>query len=355
LNKSFGKGIMPLTFGALKAQRFRWALGGIQILRRHWRSVMPGPRTRSNQLTMAQRMDYLFGNLHWFNDLFYLAFSIVLLASAALLFTNSHVAIRPLIGAVTLLPAALIGSGLLRALWALRVKEHVGTARAMRAFANWLSLSWTGALACINGMVRKEAVFLRTPKSEESPTLFDALRAAKMETLFAVVLWGAGVLLAVDRKATALLLGLLAWQGFVYATALYMAGLNASMALPDELERRRRTEHLRDRVTQHWPVYVGAAAGVAAAAVAVALLFAGGANPGRPANPFVVQRAAAGDKGPLTTIIQGGNVLEAPTVIPTSTPTPTPSSSAIPASPSPTETPSLSPSPSSVSPTPSGS
>jgi cellulose synthase/poly-beta-1,6-N-acetylglucosamine synthase-like glycosyltransferase len=357
--KSFGKGIMPLTFAALKSQRFRWALGGIQILKKHWRELMPGRRTAENHLTMAQRLDYLFGNLHWFNDLLYLAFSVVLLSSALLLFTNSHVAIRPLIGAVTLLPAALIGSGLLRALWALRVKEGIGVGRAMRAFANWLSLSWTGALACMNGLVRSEAVFLRTPKSEDAPTFFDALRASKTETFYTAVLWGAGVLLAVKGKATALLLGLLAWQGIVYFTSPYMAVLNERAELPAELERRRRTEHLRERIAKRWPVFVGAAAGFAAAGLAIALLFAGGNSPGRPANPFVVPHAAAGDQGPLSTLIQGGNVFQAPVVSPSATvsetPTPTfsetvsPSPSLSPSeSLSPTVTTSPSPSPSST-------
>ena len=340
--KSFGKGIMPLTFSALKSQRFRWALGGIQILKKHWRELMPWNHAQDNQLTTAQRLDYLFGNLHWFNDLFYLAFSVVLLSSALLLFTNTHVAIRPLIGAVTLLPAALIGSGLLRALWALRVKETISTGRAMRAFTNWLSLSWTGALACINGLVRSEAVFLRTPKSEDKPSFFDALRASRTETFFTLILWGVGILLALTGKATALLLGLLGWQGFVYSTSSYMAILNERTELPDQLERRRRTEHLRERIAKRWPVFVGAAAGFSTAGLAIALLFAGGNSPGRPANPFVVPHAAAGDKGPLTTLIQGGNIFEAPTLPPSTavTPSPTPNSSL---SQPPTSSPSQSP------------
>jgi len=32
---------MPVTFEALKSQRYRWCLGGIQILRMHWRSMRP--------------------------------------------------------------------------------------------------------------------------------------------------------------------------------------------------------------------------------------------------------------------------------------------------------------------------
>jgi len=44
VDHSFGRGIMPLTFEALKGQRFRWCFGGIQILRQHWRSMLPGRR-----------------------------------------------------------------------------------------------------------------------------------------------------------------------------------------------------------------------------------------------------------------------------------------------------------------------
>ena len=42
VDETFGRGIMPLTFEALKGQRYRWCFGGIQILRMHWRSMIPG-------------------------------------------------------------------------------------------------------------------------------------------------------------------------------------------------------------------------------------------------------------------------------------------------------------------------
>ena len=32
IDRSFGRGVMPLTFEALKRQRFRWCFGGVQIL-----------------------------------------------------------------------------------------------------------------------------------------------------------------------------------------------------------------------------------------------------------------------------------------------------------------------------------
>ena len=63
VDKSFGKGIMPLTFEALKGQRFRWCFGGIQILRRHWRSMLPGRETNENHLSLGQRWAYLCGGM----------------------------------------------------------------------------------------------------------------------------------------------------------------------------------------------------------------------------------------------------------------------------------------------------
>src|SRR5207247_8184941 len=196
VNRSYGRGIMPLTFASLKSQRFRWCFGGMQILRRHWRELMPWNRDSENRLSLAQRWDYLVGSLQWLNDLVYLGFSVVLLSTGALLLVKGHVGIRPLLGAVVLLPAALVVGGLLRAVWALRVRTGIGLSRALRAFANWLSLSWTVSLACLNGLLRRECVFLRTRKIADRRTLGGALWAARSETLLAAVLWTMGLLVA---------------------------------------------------------------------------------------------------------------------------------------------------------------
>ncbi|HVD04313.1 MAG TPA: glycosyltransferase [Candidatus Dormibacteraeota bacterium] len=57
---AWGAGLLPLTFDGLKKQRFRWALGGIQILRQHWRELLPLTPHRL-ELTRAQRTHYLVG------------------------------------------------------------------------------------------------------------------------------------------------------------------------------------------------------------------------------------------------------------------------------------------------------
>ncbi len=56
---------MPLTFEPLKGPRFRWCFDGIQILRQHWRSMLPGPETEENHLSLGQRWAYFCGGIQW--------------------------------------------------------------------------------------------------------------------------------------------------------------------------------------------------------------------------------------------------------------------------------------------------
>jgi cellulose synthase/poly-beta-1,6-N-acetylglucosamine synthase-like glycosyltransferase len=348
INKSFGRGIMPLTFASFKGQRFRWCFGGMQILRKHWRDLLPWKRDPDNHLSTGQRVDYLFGSLQWLNDLVYLGFTLVLLCTAALLVTKGRVGIRPLLGAVVLLPVALVASGLVRAMWALRRRTGIGLGRALRAFANWLSVSWTVALACIQGLTRKEGVFMRTPKVGEEGKTWAAFWAARSETVLAVLLWAAGIFVAVRGRGTPFVLGLFAWQGAVYATAPYMSLLNTRAKLTPELERRRRSEVMRERVGPRLALVAGSVTAFVAAAIFAVILIFAGSNPGQPKNPFSVPHRAPGESGPLGELI-GDDTPPAPSPGPTESPTETP-----PPSPTPTETPSPTPTPT-PSPTPTAS
>ncbi|HZP29680.1 MAG TPA: glycosyltransferase, partial [Acidimicrobiia bacterium] len=300
---TYGRGIMPLTFTALKSQRFRWCFGGMQILRKHWRSLIPWRHERGNRLSAAQRLDYFFGQLQWLNDLVYFGLTVALLASAVVLLLNGPFGLRPLYGAAVLLPSALVATGVVRALWSLRARTGIGVKRAVLAFVNWLALSWTVALACVQGLTRPEGVFLRTPKTGERNRLLAALWSARAETFWALALWGFAVVAILDTRARPFVIGLLVWQGLVYAAAPFMSWLNQHTELSAQLERRRRTEQLRERAAQLAPWGVGAVAG-AAAVVAVALVIGfGGSHPGHPSNPFSVPHQSANDSGPLGDIL----------------------------------------------------
>ncbi len=299
--RSYGRGIMPLSFSSLKSQRFRWCFGGMQILRRHWKNLMPWTRESGNALTTGQRLDYLIGGLQWTNDLILLGFTLVLLVVGGLLLSGSTVAIRPLIGPTILLPATLLAVGLLRAVWALRNRTRISYTRALFAFTNWLSLSWTVALACIQGLIRREGVFMRTPKSEGSRGLVAAAASARTELLLMVALWGVAGALAATTNATPLLIGLISWQGAVYASAPVMSWLDQREQLTPELELRRRTESRRERLAAlARPVAYGSlGAAVLGTAAFVLVLSLGVSHPGRPSNPFTTPSAGPGDNGPF--------------------------------------------------------
>jgi glycosyltransferase involved in cell wall biosynthesis len=63
VDESYGQGLMPLDYAGLKKQRFRWAFGGMQLLRMHGsKLVNPFRRTK---LDAAQKFAYISGGLQW--------------------------------------------------------------------------------------------------------------------------------------------------------------------------------------------------------------------------------------------------------------------------------------------------
>ena len=60
-NRRYGHGLLPDTFNAYKNQRHRWAYGGFQIMKKHWRRFLPG----ASQLTREQKREFALGWLNW--------------------------------------------------------------------------------------------------------------------------------------------------------------------------------------------------------------------------------------------------------------------------------------------------
>ena len=71
--KSYGYGLMPDTFSDYQKQRFRWAYGSVQILRRHAGRLLGSTRTR---LTIGQRYHFIAGWLPWMADGINLIFNV---------------------------------------------------------------------------------------------------------------------------------------------------------------------------------------------------------------------------------------------------------------------------------------
>ncbi len=61
-NERYGWGLLPDDFASFKKQRHRWAYGGMQIIKKHWRRMLPNAGTR---LTSAQRREFSIGWVSW--------------------------------------------------------------------------------------------------------------------------------------------------------------------------------------------------------------------------------------------------------------------------------------------------
>jgi cellulose synthase/poly-beta-1,6-N-acetylglucosamine synthase-like glycosyltransferase len=351
VDQSWGKGIMPLTFEALKGQRYRWCFGGIQILRMHWRSLLPGRETKENRLSTGQRWAYLSGGLQWYGDLLGLLFLVFLLAGAVNLATGGGQLFRKLTAFLVATVPVLVLLGLVRAVALLRRSTGASWRDALGAFFIWQSTSLVVARASVTALFAKKAAFLRTPKTSERQKWWEALRANWAESSLA--LFGFLGIAAAMTKATELagplLAGLLVFPTLGMAAAPVNSWAAQRAALPPDLRERRTSEWRRTapRSSVARTVAIsGSTAVIVVAAAAVALMLLPGPRTWR--SPTVLPPAHTHTASPSPSATSPSPT---PTVSPSSpTPTPTPTlTSPSPSAPASTS-PAASPSPGSSSP-----
>ena len=338
VDQSWGRGVMPLTFEALKSQRYRWCFGGIQILRMHWRSLLPGARTDTDRLSLAQRWAYLSGGLQWYGDLLGLAFFLFLLAGSINIVTGGDQLFRKLTAFLVATVPVLVALGLVRAIALLRRGTGASWRDAIGAFFMWQSTSLVVARASVQGLFARRAAFLRTPKTSERAAWWEAFRANWAETLLAVLglLAIAGALTRPQTYSGPLLAGLLLFPtlGFAAAPANSLAAQRA--ALPPDLRARRRTEWSREsRALVGTAAAGGTAAVLVAMAAMLALLVAPSPHLVNP--PQLIHPQPGGTRPPAPAPSGSPAPSVAPSGTPSSTPQPTPTGSRTTA-PSPTPT-----------------
>jgi cellulose synthase/poly-beta-1,6-N-acetylglucosamine synthase-like glycosyltransferase len=297
VDRSFGHGVMPLTFEALKGQRFRWCFGGIQILRRHWRLMLPGRSRPGNRMDQGQRWAYLSGAVQWYGDLLAVMFFLFLLAGAGNVALGSGLLFRKLSGFLIAAIPLLAVLGLVRAIALLRRGTGATWRDAFGAFMIWQSTSLVVARASVQGLFAREAEFLRTPKTAEDARWWDAVRGNLPESLLAV-LGLAGILGAVSSGGVG---GWVTGALLVWPTAAFLsAPLNSlgaqRAALPGELAERRRTEYRRFAARPATVTAAGLFAAVGTVAAAAILLAPAGE---RAVSPNPVTPARGHDPSPV--------------------------------------------------------
>jgi cellulose synthase/poly-beta-1,6-N-acetylglucosamine synthase-like glycosyltransferase len=354
VDESWGQGIMPLTFEALKGQRYRWCFGGIQILRMHWRALLPGRSSPQNRMSTGQRWSYLAGAVQWYGDLLGLLFLVFLLAGALNLATGGGELFRKLTAFLVATVPVLVLLGLVRAVALLRRGTGASWRDALGAFFIWQSTSLVVARASVLALFASKAAFLRTPKTSERQKWWEALRANWSESALAIFGF-AGIAAALTRAtelAGPLLAVLLLFPTLGMAAAPFNSWAAQRAALPPAMREWRTQEWRRSRDRR--ALVRGAAAGGVATIgaiiiAAVALMLTPGKQPvqapqlttpnqAHPARPVSHSQSPSPSPSPSPSSV---------TISPGSSPSPAPSSGAAsssPASSPPAASPSSSPS-----------
>ena len=333
LPEAMGAGIMPLTYEGLRGQRFRWAFGGIQILRAHGRELLPWS---DSGLTQRQRRDYLLGGLGWLNDALSLGFALFIGATAVGALTGHPFVVQRLTGIGLVLPMLYIVLGLVRYVWGLRVATGVSIGEAIAALRVNLSLSWVVTLALLRASIEKRGVFLRTPKFAGGLARVRSLMAVWVEAIVAVVMLGLAAAIVIRAQVSPLTLTvgvLLAWSGIVFGSAVAFA--IADPMRPPAWLRRKAAQQLGappPRRGAARPPQLATGAALVGVAILVVVALATEANrapvpdlvPPAFAVTSPVPSAATPAASPAGSIIGNQPSAVTPTAVPLPAPTPTP-------------------------------
>lgn len=227
---SFGQGLVPDSFAAYKTQRFRWAYGAAQILKRHWRQMLPGSRT----LTPAQRYHFLTGWLPWFADAANLIFAAAAIFwSLGLLALPKYFEFPPTVFMIPTL--SVFAFKIVCSLWLYEERVRCSWVQKVGAAVAGMALTHTVGRAIWQGVFTSGRPFVRTPKCENQPAIVQGLLHAREEIGLMLGLWGAALAIVIvfghENRDAFLWAGLLAVQSLPYLAALATSMINVMPAL----------------------------------------------------------------------------------------------------------------------------
>jgi cellulose synthase/poly-beta-1,6-N-acetylglucosamine synthase-like glycosyltransferase len=223
-NRRYGHGLLPDTFEAYKKQRYRWAYGGLQIIKKHWRFLLPG----AAGLTRRQKREFIRGWLNWLG-----AESLgVLVAILNILWVPvvafAGIAIPDTILTFPILAAFLVTFAHFLLLYRRRVK--IPLRQMAGAVIAAMSVQWTVARAVACGLWKESLPFMRTAKGgttrkgPDFPAFWEAIMAMLLMT-------GALTVLATNYKQIHeinIFAVVLAVQSLPFLAAVAMAALDGS-------------------------------------------------------------------------------------------------------------------------------
>jgi exo-beta-1,3-glucanase (GH17 family)/cellulose synthase/poly-beta-1,6-N-acetylglucosamine synthase-like glycosyltransferase len=192
-NRRYGYGLLPDTFDAYKKQRHRWAYGGFQILKKHWRRFLPG----ASRLTREQKRQFVLGWLNWLGaECIGVGVAILNLIWVPFI-VFAGIAVPDQILMIPIIAAFVVSLVHFSALYRLRVAIPVG--QLFGAVFTAMSVQWTVARAVSHGVVKDHLPFVRTAKGGRARIGSD-FQAFWEAVLGSLLLAGAAVVIATNDR-----------------------------------------------------------------------------------------------------------------------------------------------------------
>ena len=192
-NHRYGRGLLPDTYEAFKKQRHRWAYGGFQIVKKHWRRFLPG----ASRLTRDQKREFSLGWLNWLGAESLGVLVALLNLAWVPIVAFADIAIPDRILTLPIIAAFLVSLGHFIVMYRLRVPVKSG--QMLGAMIAAMSVQWTVCRAVAQGLITEHLPFARTSKGGLSRMSIE-FQAFWEAVIGVLLLVGAVVLVATNTK-----------------------------------------------------------------------------------------------------------------------------------------------------------
>ena len=224
-NTRYGEGLLPDTYEAFKKQRHRWAYGGLQIVKKHWRRFLPG----ASRLSPDQRREFSLGWLNWLGaESLGVVVAILNLVWVPIV-AFADIAIPDRILTLPIIASFVVSLVHFLALYSLRVKVKAG--QRLGAMIAAMSVQWTVSRAVAQGLITEHLPFARTSKGGLSRMSIE-FQAFWEAVIGVLLLVGAAVLVATNGAKQVheiyIFAGVLVLQSLPFLAAVAIAILENS-------------------------------------------------------------------------------------------------------------------------------
>jgi cellulose synthase/poly-beta-1,6-N-acetylglucosamine synthase-like glycosyltransferase/exo-beta-1,3-glucanase (GH17 family) len=224
-NYRHGHGLLPDTYEAFRKQRHRWAYGGFQIVKKHWRRFLPG----ASRLTSDQKREFSLGWLNWLGaETLGVVVAILNLIWVPIV-AFADIAIPDKILTLPIIAAFVVTLAHFLVLYRLRVPVKWG--QMLGAMIAAMSVQWTVARAVAQGLITEHLPFARTSKGGLSRMSIE-FQAFWEAVIAALLLIGAAVLVVTNNakqiREIYIFAGVLVLESLPFLSAVAIAILESS-------------------------------------------------------------------------------------------------------------------------------